>query len=258
MTIEEQEQRKIYLEEILRKELTRLFLRIVLEQRVAVATGTTIRASRYQPEFEALLNKHYARVQQSFLGITDTKAQTEEDNDEVVAALLLWMDKTSAKTADELTKTTQNDMDTSLAQARQSLANEGNTSYSQRELAVLAAVMLGRIENGRLTSIVVTETQKAAESTKLIESYDEAGLNPTLAVTGGVIPTAVIAMKEWRDVGDAKVRRGHHAGEVAKVRITEPFMVRGEMLMYPGDGSMGASAGNIINCRCGTFYTIGG
>lgn len=30
----------------------------------------------------------------------------------------------------------------------------------------------------------------------------------------------------------------------------EPFIVDGEKLMFPGDISMGASAGNVINCRC--------
>ena len=30
----------------------------------------------------------------------------------------------------------------------------------------------------------------------------------------------------------------------------QPFVVGGERLMHPGDGSFGASAGNIVNCRC--------
>lgn len=30
----------------------------------------------------------------------------------------------------------------------------------------------------------------------------------------------------------------------------EPFEVGGEKLMFPGDGSMGASGFNLYNCRC--------
>jgi len=257
MTLLEQQRRKIYLEEIFRREVRRLFLRIALEYRVGIATEKNIRAYRYKPEFVALLNNHYRRVQQSFRGITDEKAQTEQDNDEVVAALMLWAEQNSTKSSEQMVTTTQDDMGLALQQARESLSNEGNNSYTQRELAVLAAVILNRKSKGRESTIILTETQKPAESTKLVEAYDREGLDPVRAVTGGVV-AAVVAMKKWHDVGDSKVRRGHHAGEVAPVRINEPFLVRGEMLMFPGDGSLGASAGNIINCRCGTLYTFGG
>jgi len=34
------------------------------------------------------------------------------------------------------------------------------------------------------------------------------------------------------------------------VPLDKPFIVSGEPLMFPGDGSKGASPGNLINCRC--------
>lgn len=51
-------------------------------------------------------------------------------------------------------------------------------------------------------------------------------------------------MKEWLNVGDAKVRSWHRG--VASVPMSEPFNVGGELIQRPGEGS----ARNTINCRC--------
>src|SRR5690606_17616229 len=42
----------------------------------------------------------------------------------------------------------------------------------------------------------------------------------------------------------------HHEVDIRKVDLEEAFEVSGEQLMFPGDSSLGASAGNLINCRC--------
>ena len=34
------------------------------------------------------------------------------------------------------------------------------------------------------------------------------------------------------------------------IPLNQPFVVGGQQLMYPTDTSLGASAGNIVNCRC--------
>lgn len=63
--------------------------------------------------------------------------------------------------------------------------------------------------------------------------------------------------KKWLTSRDARVRRptksspfDHAAAEGQTVPVDQPFIVSGEQLMYPGDGSMGASIGSLINCRC--------
>ena len=43
---------------------------------------------------------------------------------------------------------------------------------------------------------------------------------------------------------------GHKNANGQQVLLEEPFTVGGEKLMHPGDSSMGASAKNIIHCRC--------
>lgn len=65
--------------------------------------------------------------------------------------------------------------------------------------------------------------------------------------------------KIWISSHDNRVRPGinsenspfdHHEVDIKKVDLEEPFEVSGEHLMFPGDSSMGASAGNRVNCRC--------
>jgi len=68
----------------------------------------------------------------------------------------------------------------------------------------------------------------------------------------------VVEMKEWLDSKDNRVRDCHKTGggkflaggTPSIVPVDEPFIVCGEPMMYPTDGSMGASAENIVNCRC--------
>lgn len=62
-------------------------------------------------------------------------------------------------------------------------------------------------------------------------------------------------IKFWVDSHDARVRPAqrrtrfnHHARTIPPVPYNEPFIVSGERLMFPGDVSQGASAGNLIRC----------
>lgn len=65
--------------------------------------------------------------------------------------------------------------------------------------------------------------------------------------------------KEWISTIDSRNRgarpKSHYdhltcAGQIQKA--AEPFLISGEQLMYPGDSSLGATAGNIVHCRCGS------
>jgi len=61
----------------------------------------------------------------------------------------------------------------------------------------------------------------------------------------------------WLTSEDSRVRHPHgsqrwdHRSADGQIRkLGEPFIVTGELLLFPGDRSMGASIGNVINCRC--------
>nr|DAL87867.1 MAG TPA: portal [Caudoviricetes sp.] len=59
--------------------------------------------------------------------------------------------------------------------------------------------------------------------------------------------------KIWHCTYDSRTRHAHAEADGQTVKFTDPFIVGGEELMFPGDTSHGASADNVIQCRC--FYT---
>ena len=61
-------------------------------------------------------------------------------------------------------------------------------------------------------------------------------------------------IKTWVISGN-NTRPSHLEADGQEVDQDEPFIVDGEELMYPRDSSMGASAGNIINCACTCIST---
>ncbi len=65
--------------------------------------------------------------------------------------------------------------------------------------------------------------------------------------------SGMVIGKTWKSAHDSKTRSAHAAADGQTVRFNETFIVGGEELMFPGDTSHGASAKNIIQCRC--FYT---
>lgn len=63
--------------------------------------------------------------------------------------------------------------------------------------------------------------------------------------------SASAVQREWDTAGDTRVRHSHAEMDGQSVGLDEPFTTpRGEKLMFPGDTSLGASAGEVINCRC--------
>lgn len=59
-----------------------------------------------------------------------------------------------------------------------------------------------------------------------------------------------ILQKRWMATHDNRTRHYHAEADGQTVDNDKPFTVGGEKLMFPGDGSMGASGWNLYNCRC--------
>jgi hypothetical protein len=60
--------------------------------------------------------------------------------------------------------------------------------------------------------------------------------------------------KQWVAAEDHRTRPFHAAANGQMVDLNQPFIVGGEMLMYPGDEA--GSPWNTINCRCTTVYEV--
>lgn len=61
--------------------------------------------------------------------------------------------------------------------------------------------------------------------------------------------------KTWIDVGDKRERKTHLEVGGITIPINEPFSVGDSLLMFPTDHSLGASANEIVNCRCSIQYS---
>lgn len=73
--------------------------------------------------------------------------------------------------------------------------------------------------------------------------------------------TGLTLVKEWISTRDERTRGQEttdefdHASADGQTRnLDEPYSISGEAMLFPGDGSQGASAGNVINCRCVEAY----
>lgn len=62
------------------------------------------------------------------------------------------------------------------------------------------------------------------------------------------------SVKRWRTILDGREREAHNEANGLLALIDEPFEVGGQLLMYPLDTSLGATADNIANCRCIAEY----
>ena len=65
--------------------------------------------------------------------------------------------------------------------------------------------------------------------------------------------------KSWISAGDHKVRHPHRLidfqSTAAPVPIAFPYTLSdGSQLLHPGDGSLGAAAAQVVNCRCTELY----
>lgn len=134
---------------------------------------------------------------------------------------------------------------TGIVQTTQETAQRAVTAGSEQALPQqgIAAMIHASIRDSapaRAQNIARTETHSAANLGSL-EAAEE--INPG-------------AYKIWIATPDNRTRDQHRAAHNQRVKITEPFIVGGERLMYPGHWSLGASGWNIYGCRCAMRYIV--
>lgn len=89
--------------------------------------------------------------------------------------------------------------------------------------------------DSRVRTIARTETHNAA----------------TYAMQEAAEETELKLVREWVSVSDDRTREAHADADGQQVGMDEPFIIDGEEIDIPGEGS----PENSINCRCSIIYT---
>ena len=247
--------RKMDLEKRLMRELTKLNNRIIRgTEKSFVESGLAFDASTLEPEFQLMLGQHYERVAKSFEGdiakeLPADIAATREELSVINQALATYYVARSVEQAGFITATNQKDIVKGISAAGD-MVDENGIPLTRVNQARGAAVLTAKHLKGRQQTIAITETQAAAEAAKATEAEVLAGMRPSVTAPSNA-PSNV--PKEWVTVGDEFVRDSHVLADSQTRDMSKPYEVGGEMLRYPGDTSLGASAGNVINCRCSSY-----
>lgn len=213
--------------------------------------------------FEPVLRQHYDDVSRVFdhhvsSQLPDDVAMTDQEKAALAAALAAFFNRKSAEEAGLIGQTSADQASRSVVLANgeaRRLREKDGQLLSMREKAVIAGTFFARHLAGRTSGIVIGATQLAAESSKLQESRillgDDTPLDQTSAQGD--------AEHEWVTQGDDRVRVkpfNHRAADHQRRVIGTPFNVSGQRLLYPGDTSLGASLGNVRNCRCSAIPDV--
>lgn len=232
------------------KKLVRKFIRLYGTK------GLIVDADDSLNELQAVLRKHYKRVKNKFDGTIQKRLPsnadvTNRERDIINSALNAYLAEKVPVQSQIINVTNKEDISSSVEKGRELTQAE---PISQRELALVTGALLLRRLSSRTSAISATETQDMAEASKATEASVLSGTEPAVS---RVPPGPVNVTKTWFTVGDNLVRSSpfdHVAANLQKRKLEEAFTVSGQSLRWPGDSSLGASAGNIINCRCSSIH----
>jgi len=218
-----------------------------------IRSGSVIDVNAYADDLNAALKKNYRNIANKFKRNLRTDKsidmETKGVDENIEGSLKQYIDVHSVKqtglilnTTKELLNKDLQDSIIALSESGQDLTNEkvADTTWKKNSARVA----------GRAKTIAETETQNMSEKTKQTEA-DE------LVIAGAIIAGIAITQllkKRWNSQLTERTRFPHAVADGQVRNITQPFMVNGQLLMYPGDTSLGASAGNTVNCRCWVTY----
>jgi hypothetical protein len=205
-----------------------------------------LNASVNREDLERILYTHYHDAGQIFspMIVEDAEAaiaasgapqDINERSPELLGLLLLFATSSARTSAGLITDTSNREMQAAI-------------ELSEGDGGMAAARLQGRVLP-RAQSIAVTETQMAVEGAK-----NRTAVFVQTAVPAVAVASAIQTSKAWMTQMDSAVRPAHSNAIFQERKLSEPFDVGGEQLMYPGDTSLGASPWNVVHCRCSAIY----
>ena len=172
-----------------------------------------------------------------------------------------WLKNHTIKFAQEVNQTTH---DAVIKVIRDSLkSGNGNTSAANEMVSTLPSFFNQnkiKAKSNKLSDIVnvdiYNQIYQSLEKQKCFEFYrarritrTETNSSLNASTLEGWRQSEVIDKKEWLCAFNNS-RDAHMSANGQQVGLDEPFIVNGEKLMHPGDSSCGASAENVIQCKC--------
>lgn len=154
--------------------------------------------------------------------------------------------------AASIARTAHKDMQRELDKILKKAAQK-DIVIDRKKIARQAKLALNRRSMTRLQTVAITETQNIAEHSKQNEID---WLHKHGAIIGGKNIGEMVKKKKWITILDTRTRHAHAMSDNQVVDFDKPYTVKGQLLMYPGDTSLGASLDNIINCRCSSVIII--
>ena len=251
---------KIRLERELSATMRRLFATMgrQLQRSLGPIGGSMIPSfvPTWSPVLSTMLLNHYAKTARKFgwnlCAALPEKLRPSEAERRVIA---VEMGRVFSRRAEAQAKlildTAQTRVIRSVGRVTATIATP-NSGLTMADLPRLVARDWVRRQVIQSRAIGAFETQTAAETAKGIEANRLLGQSPPVA-------KAVVgeAFKLWVTQGDSRVRTGqfdHLEADGQRVPVSGSFEVSGERLRWPGDRSLGASMGNVANCRCSAVY----
>ena len=274
--------KKFTLEKRVRNEFTELF-RVISADLTAfyATTGQIPPATVYTDDVRGILSRHYRRVSNAFSGRTidflkENESNTEEASIAILAALAISRGVSTRVLIDEIEGAVVVQKQQFITQSvNEDTANiiTTNGKETQRAVDKSRAVLVETLEReptqvevgraagsnfraqsaSRPQTIAVTTTQKGSEGIKNIERNNFFRVVDEGALILGLPP--VQREEVWKAVLDTRTRMSHAEADGLR-KLNGFFTVQNQQLRFPGDRALGATADNVINCRCSAILRI--